>query len=114
MTVEHYRTVGDTLTPLGAHLKQRGTSGSYEDVDLTDATVKFSMVSLDGTVVVDEGTVGVTVVTAAEGKVQYTFQDADVDEAGTFYAWFTVYEDGKKDTFPIGGRTLRIVIDTLG
>ena len=108
---QHEIAVGDTLTPMGAQLRRRNAAGILEDVDLTGLTVKFQMVDEDGTAVVAETTTGVTVVTAAEGKVQYDFQAADVDEAGTFYGWFTVYSGTEKDTYPVGGRKLVIRID---
>lgn len=110
----HEIAVGDTLTPLGARLRQLGTSGVYEDVNLTDKTVTFKMVAEDGTVVVPETSTGVTVVTASEGKVKYDFAAEDVDEAGVFYAWFRVADTGgETDTFPRGGRQFKIIIHEL-
>ena len=114
MALETHRiTVGDTLTPMGVQLKQRNTSGVLAAVNLTGATVKFSMVAEDGTVIVDEATTGVTVTDAEEGQVQYDFQAADVEEAGTFYGWFTVYSSGERDTYPKGGRKFVIEISAM-
>jgi hypothetical protein len=111
MTLQiHYVTVGDTLTPMGAQLKQRGADGTYAAVDLTGLTVKFSLVAEDGTLVVDETTTGVTVEDAEEGKVSYDFQAADVDTAGTYYGWFHVYDSTERDTYPVDGRKFRIEI----
>jgi len=111
MTIKrHELSVGDTLTPMGATLQQKNASGVLAAVDLTGLTVKFQMVDSAGTVKVAETTTGVTVTDAAAGKVQYDFQSADVDTEGTFYGWFTVYSGSERDTYPIGGRELVIVI----
>ena len=68
------------------------------------------MVDEDGNTVVDEASATITSVTSA--KVYYDFQSVDVDDAGIFYGWFTSYSaDGETDTFPTGGRKLRIRID---
>ena len=112
--VVHEIAVGDTQTPVGARLKQLGESGVYEDVNLANKTVTFKMVAEDGTIVVDWTPTGVTVVTESEGKVKYDFTAADVDTAGTFYAWFRVTDvNGETDTFPAGGRKFKIVIYAL-
>lgn len=109
----HYISVGDTLTPLGVQLKQRDSNGTLSVVSLSGKTVKFTMCNSAGTKIVDEGTTGVTVVDATNGKVQYDFQVADVATAGTFYAWFTVYSGAERDTYPAGGRKLVIQIDEM-
>ena len=113
MAAETHRiSVGDTLTPLACQLKQRDANGTLAAVNLTGLTVKFTLVNSAGTKVVDEGTTGVTVTDAANGKVQYDFQTADVATAGTFYGWFTVYSGTEHDTYPAGGRKLVIQIDS--
>ena len=109
----HHITVGDTLTPLGAQLKQKSTSGTYQAVDLTGLIVKFSMVAEDGTSVVDETTTGVTIEDADDGKVSYDFQAADVTTAGTYYGWFHVYSGSERDTYPVDGRKFRIEISEV-
>ena len=109
-TEKHALAVGDTLTPLGCQLKQLGTTGTLAAVNLTGLTVKFTLVDSTGTVIVNEATTGVTVTDAANGKVQYDFQTGDVDTAGTYYAWFTVYSGTEHDTYPVGGRKLVIEI----
>ena len=107
----HKLGVGDTLTPMGRQLKQRDASGVLAVVNLAGLTVKFSMVNEAGLKICNEVTTGVTVTDAANGKVQYDFQTADVATAGTYYAWFTVYSGTEHDTYPIGGRKLVIQID---
>jgi hypothetical protein len=109
-TEKHRIGIGDTLTPLGVQLKQLSTSGVLTAVDLSGLTVKITLVNEAGTVVVNEGTTGVTVTDATNGKVQYDFQTADVATAGTYYGWFTVYSGTEKDTYPVGGRKLVIEI----
>ena len=105
-----YHTKGDTLTPVGVQLKAKDATGAYAVIDLTGLTVKFHMVDDDGADVVAETTTGVTVTDAANGKVMYDFQAADVDEAGTFYGWFLVYSGTEVDSYPVNGRKLEIEI----
>ena len=106
----HQIGVGDTLTPLGCQCAQRNTSGVLEVVNLTGLTVKFTMVSAAGAVIVNEATTGVAVTDAINGKVRYDFQSADVANAGTFFSWFTVYSGTEHDTYPVGRRKLVIEI----
>ena len=108
------RMVGDTLTPLGAHLWRKDTNGDAEDIDVTSLTVKFKMVSEAGGVKVAETDSNVSNVTASEGKVQYDFQPTDVDTAGVYFAWFTAYSGTEKLTCPKDGRTYKIILrDTV-
>ncbi len=109
-TETHKLGIGDTLTPLAVQLKQRDSTGTLSNVNLSGLTVKFTMVDSSGTTIVDEATTGVTVTDAATGKVSYDFQTADVDVAGVFYGWFTVYSGSEYDTYPVGGRKLVIEI----
>ena len=109
-TERHTLTVGDTLTPLAVRLEQPDENGVLSAVDLTDLTVKFFMVDSDGTSKVDETESNVTVTDATAGEVEYDFQDADVDTAGTYWAWFRVYSLAEYDTYPAGGRKLCIVM----
>ena len=110
----HRICVGDTLTPLGCQCQQKSTTGVLGAVNLTGLIVKFTMVSEAGTIVCNEVTTGVTVTDAANGKVQYDFQAADVAVAGTYYGWFTVYSGTEHDTYPVGGRKLVIEISARG
>lgn len=111
MTSQRHKIhVGGTLTPLVVQLWQPNTSGVLEKVNLTGATVKFTLVDKNGTKVVDAGTTGLTVTDATNGIVQYDFRAADVDEAGDFPAFFQVFVGNEYDTFPIPGEELIIVI----
>ena len=107
----HVVTKGDTRTPLGATLKQPDTSGTLTAVDLTGLTIKFKMAADDGTTKVALTTDNVTVVSAANGQVQYDFQAADVDTAGRYYAWFVSETGGgEQDHYPHDGRSFSVVI----
>lgn len=106
----HKISIGNTLTPLGCQLRQLGTDGLYAGVNLTGLTVMFTMIAEDGTVTVAETATGVSVITATSGYVQYDFQAADVDVAGTFYGYFNVYNGTEFDTYPAEERQLKIVI----
>jgi hypothetical protein len=107
---QHTVTVGDTLSPLNVQLMQKDTTGVLASVDLTGKVVRFFMVNSAGTSVVAETVENVTVTDATAGQVQYDFQAADVDTAGTYYGWFRVYDDTEYDTYPSGGRKLTILI----
>lgn len=96
----HRITVGDTLTPLYVVLQQADEDGVLTAVNLTGKTVKFRLVDNRGTVKTAETTTGVTVTSAADGEVSYDFQTADVDTAGLYWGWFTVYSGSERDTFP--------------
>lgn len=109
----HYRTKGDTLTPIAAKLEQTDENGVLQPVNLNGGFVpKFRMVDDNGVTKVAETEDNVTVTDAANGKVQYDFQTADVNTAGTFWAWFAVYDSGgtERDSFPVSGKKLRVEI----
>lgn len=108
----HTITKGDTRTPIARTLQQTNATGTYEAVDVTDLTVTFKMVDKDGTAVVSNA--AATKVDAAAGKVQYDFQEADVDTVGVYFGWFIVTESGETDHFPADGRTMRIEIKEAG
>jgi hypothetical protein len=72
------------------------------------------MVDSEGNDVVEETTTGVTVVDATAGKVQYDFQDADVDEAGDYYGYFIVKDaSGESHTFPPGDEGIHFLVTEL-
>ena len=106
MTMQRYQhTVGDTLTPISRQLQQR-TDAGWVGVDLTGLTVKFFMQTEAGAVAIAETSTGVTVDNAEEGEVSYKFQTSHA--AGLYYAWFRVYQDTARDTYPGGGRKFEI------
>lgn len=108
----HYIMMDDTRTPLA--FRCRRPDGSI--VDLTSKTVFFHMVNSAGSDKVAETSSNVTVNDAKAGLVQYDFQAADVDTAGTYYAYFVVKDTGDEaantETFPAIARQFRIVIGT--
>lgn len=84
----------DTSPALQATLQDYAGS----PINLLGASVRFHMKSLEGAVVVDAP---MTVTNAAGGTVQYNWQAADTDTAGTYYAEFEVtYSDLSIETFP--------------
>lgn len=102
-------TAHDTLTPISAQLQQKDSTGTLTNVDLTGMTVKFKMVNSTGGAVVAETATGVTVTSAANGRVQFDFSAAHVTRPGTYWGWFVVYSGSESTTFP-QGRGLKIVI----
>lgn len=83
------------------------------DVDLTGATVVFTMVGpgLSGSTVVDRE--AAAIVQANPGIVQYDWQAGDTSTAGKFFAEFEVtYADNTVETYPnIDHITVRIFED---
>jgi hypothetical protein len=75
--------------------------------------VKFSLCDPSGTKIVNETETGVTVVDATNGKVQYTFQAADVANAGEYRGYFHVYSGPDRDTFPEPEQDLIIEIGAI-
>lgn len=98
MSVERqYRQVGDTLTPIAGQLLRPDNTV----VDLTGLTVSFVMYNTQGNVKVEETEDGVTVDDAEQGKVSYSPSAADVDTAGTYYAYFLAAAGSRLDSFPV-------------
>ena len=84
----------DTSPALQATLQDYAGS----PINLVGASVRFHMKSLDGSVVVDAP---MTVTSPSTGVVVYSWQAADTDVAGTYYAEFEVtYSDLSIETFP--------------
>lgn len=111
MTVDvHYRGLGNTLTPIKRQLVQKGEDGLYAPVNLTGKTVYFRMTDEDGNDVIAGTSAQCTVTDAANGKVEYDPDHADVDERGTFYGYFDVYDGLEFDTYPAEAKTFKIVI----
>lgn len=84
----------DTSPSIQATLKN--ASGSA--VDLSGATVKFHVKSVDGTLKINQTA---TLVDEDNGVVKYDWQAGDTDTVGTYYAEFQVsYADLTTETFP--------------
>jgi len=98
------RQVGDRLTPIAAQL----TRPDGTIVDLTDTVVKFLMYDVSGTLKVAE--VEAVIVSESEGRVKYAPKAVDVDTPGNYNAYFRVYDDVKRDSFPVETGQFRISI----
>ncbi len=80
----------------------KDTTGAV--VDITGASVVFTMTGPDNnnTKKVDRGTV--TITTASTGKVSYPWQSGETNQAGLFKGEFEVtYSSGLVETFPAEG-----------
>ena len=87
----------DTQPALRAQLKD----GDDLPIVLTGSSVRFHMRTLAGTTVVDAAA---TIITAANGIVQYNWQAADTAAIGSYQAEFEVtYSDTTIETFPNSG-----------
>jgi len=70
-------------------------------IDLTGATIRCTMKSLGGTVVINRGTTGVTITNATEGYFEYRWQSGDTDALGTYHIEFEITPAaGGKYTLP--------------
>jgi len=105
------RQVGDTRIALAATLtRPDGTA-----VDLTALTTKFCMVTNQGETKVAETENYISIIDATAGQLSYTFQDADVDTAGIFYAYFIVEDgSGNQDSFPAVTGDFEVDIQSKG
>tara|TARA_R110000737_G_scaffold3850_1_gene12776 strand:- start:746 stop:1066 length:321 start_codon:yes stop_codon:yes gene_type:complete len=102
------------------NIKQNDTSPSLQatlkdallvPVDITSATVKFHMKSLDGVVKIDET---MTITDASGGVVKYDWQTGDTSTVGTYYVEFEVtYADGAVETFPNTGNLPLVITREL-
>lgn len=97
----------DTAPTLDATLKDADDAV----VDLTGATVVFTMTDATGAKKVNRQSA--SLVDASGGKVRYSWVAADTDAAGEFTGEFEVtYADATKQTFPTqGGIGITIVGD---
>lgn len=103
------------------YIKQNDTSPAWQvtlkdaagnAVDVTGATVVFSMEDAFGTAKINEA--AATIVTAASGVVSYSWSAGDTDTAGDFFGEFEVtYADSTVETFPNSakGEPVRIVAE---
>jgi hypothetical protein len=89
---------GDRLPELTATLElPAGTP-----LNLTGATVTFTMVATNGQVLIDAAPA--TVVSAAAGTVKYAWDTGDTDQIGTHrIEWIVLFPGGKQLTVPNRG-----------
>jgi hypothetical protein len=109
--IRRYR-VGDTQRPLLATLSYTIEGATLPTaLDLTNATsVKFSLINVaSGVTKINEA--AATVDEAAEGKVSYNWSTADVDVAGKYVGFFTVYTSTVTDTYPVKTNDLVVLFD---
>lgn len=100
MIEEHEIVYGDTLTPIGATLKQKNTSGTLVAKVLTGLTVKAMITDTKNTTIVAETTTGVTVVDADAGQVTYDVQTTQRLLPGEYFLYFRLYSGSERDTYP--------------
>ena len=111
MSTEIYHIhLGDTSKAIQRQLKYDDDNGNEVALNLTGFTVEFTMVlASDGTIKVAR--TAATVDDATTGKVSYTFLDADVDTAGTYYGYFIAIDGSSdEDTYPVLPGDLQIVV----
>lgn len=97
----------DTSPSLQATLKD--ATGSA--VNITGATVRFHMKSLEGSVKVDAE---MEITDAEGGVVQYDWSASDTDTVGTYRAEFEVtYADASIETFPNDGNVSIVISPEL-
>jgi hypothetical protein len=97
----------DTSPSLQATLKD----AALDPINLTGASVRLHMKSVDGTLKIDEA---ITIVTPLQGIIQYDWQSGDTDTVGTYYVEFEVtYSDNSVETFPNNGSKVVSVVKEL-
>lgn len=97
----------DTSPSILATLKD----ASSVPVNITAATVRLHMKSLDGSLKVDSN---MTVINAAGGLVRYDWLAGDTDTVGTYKVEFQVtYTDSSIETFPNNGNEVINVVREL-
>lgn len=88
------------------------TNAAGQKINLESATVRFHMKKYGASSLKVDAVA--SIVDATEGKVQYEWQGADTDVAGTFYGEFEVtYSDSKIETFPNNGYFTIIIHEDL-
>lgn len=109
----HRRRVGDLRTVLPVTLQQPDSSGTLAAINLTGLTVTFKMISAaTGATKIAATSTGLTVVTAANGTVNYDFSSGGVDAAGVYWGTFLVTESGQTDAVPVRQKDLQIIFDS--
>lgn len=90
--------VGDRLPEIEATLY--GADGQI--IDLTGATVTFTMAAPDGRVIINKA--AATVVTAASGLVRYSWDADDLTAPGTYRCeWIVTFPGSRQMTIPNKG-----------
>lgn len=92
---------GDTSPPLTTTLADAGVP-----IDLSSTSnIQFIMEDpFARTVIEDDRTGNVNIVSEADGLVEYIWQDGDTDTAGAYRAeWIVEYDTGTSETFPVDG-----------
>ncbi len=102
-----YIKQNDTSPSILAELKDANNT----PVNLTAATAKVFIKSVDGTLKVNED---VQIINVALGVVRYDWQVGDTDTVGTYSVEFQVtYTDGAVETFPNTGSIALVVTKEL-
>lgn len=97
---------------LQPYIKVQVKDASGDPVDLSGATIKASMKSLeDGSIKFQERITGVTITDAANGRFEYRWQSGDTDTTGKFKMEFEITPaSGGKFTLPKAGDSLIVEI----
>ena len=91
-----YFGVGDEDPPLGF----RFLDAEGENLDISGASVKFSMVDADGTAKVDAQSC--TITSAEDGEGEYRWDATDLDTAGEYQGQFLItWAGGDEQTVPL-------------
>ncbi len=102
-----YIKQNDTSPSILAELKDANNT----PVNLTAATAKVFIKSVDGTLKVNED---VQIINVTLGVVRYDWQVGDTDTVGTYSVEFQVtYTDGAVETFPNTGSIALVVTKEL-
>jgi hypothetical protein len=97
---DFYVKQGDTRSPYVRTLED----GDGNPVNISGATVAYRMQPLGGIQTISGPA---TILNAPQGQVSYSWQAADTDTAGIYFAeWEVTFSGGAVQTFPNGGYDL--------
>jgi hypothetical protein len=88
--------------------------GNQDVVDLTGATITFSMKAPGATSAKVDNAAATVIGAATDGQVRYTFEGTDTDTIGPYMAEFKVnFSGGLPERFPNGGWLKVLVLDAI-
>ena len=86
------------VNDLQPYLYAQAVDPSGDVIDITDATIRFTMVSVDTygtrTIIVDRSTIGLVITDAVNGKFKWEWQSGDTAIVGRYLAEFEVTPSG--------------------
>lgn len=107
----YVHTIGDSLYPAAFTLERDGVA-----VNLTGKSVSVAIFDEDGNAVVDWTTTGISITSAIDGQVEYTFNGTLPATEGDYWLFIRVYATGTPDVYSVfpPGRKFKIQAIQVG